>query len=231
LVRPSALRDRPGLRRVAAGTAIVALLGILAAGDNPGAFTGGGTWQSLLLAATESVIVVGVSVAVLQLFGQRYNRQGRLLRAMSRAAYGAFLIHPPVLVGLILALRHLQVPTEARYLLATGLAVAGSYALAAALVRLPASARGRASAPQPLGASSPRPVLTCKLWLIWSQGPRLTAHPAADGCSRCVVGRSAQVFDECGACRRPLARGHRIYLTHRCHTLGRTHHCSARHHT
>jgi hypothetical protein len=35
-----------------------------------------------------------------------------LLRRMAAAAYGAFIIHPPVIVGLALALHHVPMPAE-----------------------------------------------------------------------------------------------------------------------
>ena len=50
---------------------------------------------------------------------------------MAPFAYGAFLVHPPVLVGLALAVQPLPGPAEVKFLLALAGAVAGSFGLGA----------------------------------------------------------------------------------------------------
>jgi hypothetical protein len=127
--------------RFAAAIAAAVVVGLALLSGDPEVAAGGGTWQSLVLAAGEGVIVVGVSLMLLDLFRRRYDHQGPVLRAMSRAAYTAFLVHPPVLVGLIVALRPVDLPTEVKFLIVAPLAVAASYGLAALLVRVPGVSR------------------------------------------------------------------------------------------
>ena len=64
-----------------------------------GYFFGGLHWQALVYALWEASLVVAVSIGLLVLFRQRWNRQGRLARSLAASAYTVYLIHPVVLVG------------------------------------------------------------------------------------------------------------------------------------
>ncbi|HEU0213527.1 MAG TPA: acyltransferase [Jiangellaceae bacterium] len=126
----------------AAGCAVVTLVVIVTAtGSDVEPFAGGGTWQSLVLAVLEAGLVIGLSVWLLDVFRRRYDHQGSIARGLSRAAYGAFLVHQLVLVGFVLATRLVAWPPEMEFLVATTLAVAGSFGLAALLVRIPGLSR------------------------------------------------------------------------------------------
>jgi hypothetical protein len=104
-------------------------------------FTGHGTWQSLVLAIIEGVIVVTVSLWLLDLFRRRFDHQGAFGRQLSRAAYATFLVHQLVLVGLVVLSRPLPRPPELKFLTVSVLGLAVSFALGAALVRLPGLSR------------------------------------------------------------------------------------------
>jgi fucose 4-O-acetylase-like acetyltransferase len=122
--------------------AVVALAVVLmATGSDVVPYAGGGTWQSVVLAVMEAGVVVGLSVWLLDVFRRRYDHQGPLARSLSRAAYGAFLVHQLVLVGFVLATRSVAWPPELEFLIAATLAVAGSFAVAAVLVRIPVVSR------------------------------------------------------------------------------------------
>lgn len=114
---------------------------VSAVGMDLDAFGGGGNWQSLLLAALEGAIVVTVAPWLLDAFRRRFNHQGRLAREMSRAAFAAFVVHQVILVGLVLASRHVSWPPEVNYVMVSTLAVGGSFALGAVLVRVPGISR------------------------------------------------------------------------------------------
>jgi fucose 4-O-acetylase-like acetyltransferase len=131
-------------RRIGLGAvcAVVALAVVLmATGSDVEPYAGGGTWQSLVLAVMEAGIVVGLSLWLLDVFRRRYDHQGPLTRGLSRAAYGAFLVHQLVLVGFVLATRAVAWPPELEFLVAATLAVACSFGVAALLVRIPVLSR------------------------------------------------------------------------------------------
>ncbi len=104
-------------------------------------YAGGGTWQSLVTAMFEGILVVAMSLWLIDLFQRRFERQGRLSVEMSRAAYAAFVLHQVVLVGLVLASRHVSWPPEVAYLTVAVLGVVVSFWLGALVVRLPGVSR------------------------------------------------------------------------------------------
>ena len=103
----------------------------------PEAFLGGGTWQSLLVAVVEGIVLISLSLWLLDVFRRRYNHQGRLAREMSRAAYAAFILHQIVLVGLVLATREVSWPPEMDFLAVAVLGVTVSFGIGSLLARLP----------------------------------------------------------------------------------------------
>ena len=60
---------------------------------------------------------------------------------MGAAAYGAFVIHPPMIVGPALALHHVAIPAELKFVLVLAGGVAGSFGITALVMRSPAVAR------------------------------------------------------------------------------------------
>jgi len=71
---------------------IMALGGALE--GNTEAFEGGPSWQALIYAVMEPVLCVGISMKLLLVFRNRYNRENGLTRRMARSAYTAYIIHP-----------------------------------------------------------------------------------------------------------------------------------------
>jgi glucans biosynthesis protein C len=60
---------------------------------------------------------------------------------MAPAAYGAFIVHPPVLVGLALAVQSAPVPAELKFVSVLAGGVAASFGLAALAARVRPIAR------------------------------------------------------------------------------------------
>ena len=100
-------------------------------------FLGGGTWQSALVALVEGVVVVFTSLWLVDLFQRRLDHQGPRGRVLSRAAFGAFLVHQGVLVALVLGSRVVSWPPEAAYVVVSTLGVAMSFAIGWLLTRIP----------------------------------------------------------------------------------------------
>jgi hypothetical protein len=98
-------------------------------------FERGWHWAPLSLAAIEGPLAVGACVWLLGLAQRRLGRPpGARVRVLARSAYAAFLLQGVVLIGLMIALRPVPAPAEIKALAAAALGVAGSFALAAALV-------------------------------------------------------------------------------------------------
>jgi glucan biosynthesis protein C len=100
-------------------------------------FAGGWTWQAAVTAVCEGLISVGFAVWVLDRFQRLHARAGTLGRSSGRAAYGAYILQAPVLVGLALALQPLGVAPEVKFLVVAPLGVAISFGAAWLLSRIP----------------------------------------------------------------------------------------------
>lgn len=125
-----------------AALAIVGMIGVsTAAGGGPEDFAGGPNVLSLLLVLVEAALVIGMSIWLIDLFQRRFDRQGPLLREMSRCAFAAFLLHQVVLVGAVLVTREVDWGPEPEFLLACLLGTAGSFLLASLVVRIPGVSR------------------------------------------------------------------------------------------
>jgi len=108
-----------------------------------GAWRGGLNVDALAFTTLESTVTVVGPVWLLAAAQRHLDRPRRWARpAMSRSAYGAFIVQGLVLIGLAVALRPLLLPAEAKALLVAGGGVAGSFALAWLLInRVPGVGR------------------------------------------------------------------------------------------
>ena len=83
-------------------------LGGLATGGSTDAFVGGFHWQSLSYSVWEQVTGVSLIMGLIAIFRKRWNLQGTTARRLSDSAYAAYLIHPPILVGIALVFREMH---------------------------------------------------------------------------------------------------------------------------
>jgi glucans biosynthesis protein C len=104
-------------------------------------FAGGWHWQAAAGAIIEGVLATCVSLYAVEHFRRRHNRLRPLARLMAPAAYGAFVLHPPVLVGLALAVQPLPLPAELKFIAVLVAGVAASFGLAALVSRVGPIAR------------------------------------------------------------------------------------------
>jgi fucose 4-O-acetylase-like acetyltransferase len=125
----------------AACVVVVVSVNVGAMGADIEEFWGDGTWQSAVLAVLQAALVVAMSIWLLDVFRRRLDHQGSLMVAVSRAAFAAFIVHQVVLVGTVLATRHVDWPPEVEFPVAAALAVIGSFGIGALLVRLPRVSR------------------------------------------------------------------------------------------
>jgi glucans biosynthesis protein C len=138
------LRRRCGLAGMAAVVALAALL--LAGGFSDGEaernlYAGGWHWQAAGTSLVEGALAATLPLFLIGWFRVHGSRQGRLLRRMAPSAYAAFVLHPPLVVGLALTLHRVALPAEAKFASVLVGAVAGSFAITALAMRIPAVGR------------------------------------------------------------------------------------------
>ena len=117
---------------------------VLLAGSVPalrGVPAGGWSVPALVYALWEPLVAWGLILWALSACQQRFAEPGPLWQALGRRAYAVYVIHPPVLVAVALALRDLALPAVLKFLLTGSLAIALCLGLAGALLRVPAIAR------------------------------------------------------------------------------------------
>lgn len=134
---PDRLRRQCRAATLVAGAAFGAYM---AAGAALGVF-GEGSWRgglnldALAFTGLETVVAVVGPVWLLGAAQRHLDRPLFWARpAISRTAYGAFIVQGLVLIGLAVALRPLPLPAEAKALVVAGGGVAGSFALAWLLI-------------------------------------------------------------------------------------------------
>lgn len=126
---------------VALAAAALTLAAAALTGAELDLYAGGGTWQSLVLAAVEGALVVTMPLWLLDVFRRRFDHQGTRAQAWSRAAFAAFVLHQLVLVGLVLASHAVTWPPELEFLTGATLGVVASFALGSLALRVPGVAR------------------------------------------------------------------------------------------
>ena len=95
-------------------------------------FAGGLHWQAAAGALLEGVLATCLCLWAVSHFRRQEARYDRpLVRRMAPSAYGAFVVHPPILVGLAYALAPLPLPVMLKFVLLLLGGAAGSFGLMA----------------------------------------------------------------------------------------------------
>lgn len=95
----------------------------------------GWTWQNAAASLWAALVCIGGSAGVLVLFRAVAATQGSLARFLSANAFAVYVIHPPVLVALTLALRPLSFGPLQKFALLWALGVVLTFGVAAPAVR------------------------------------------------------------------------------------------------
>jgi len=83
----------------------------------------------------EAVVCVGVGLGMLAVYRRSFDSRNEVTRRLSDNAFGVYLIHPPILIGLAMLLHGLALHPVARAALLTVLAAIGSFAASALVLR------------------------------------------------------------------------------------------------
>jgi surface polysaccharide O-acyltransferase-like enzyme len=101
---------------------------------------GGFYWQSAAYALWESFTAIAFSFGLLWLFKKFCNTENVLSRFVAANAFGVYMLHPPVLIGISHLLRFWKAAPAFKFLVVTPLAIAASLGVSA-LVRLVPAAK------------------------------------------------------------------------------------------
>ena len=98
-------------------------------------FNGGWHWQSAAYASWESFTAVAMSIGLISLFRQKYNRQSKLVKILSDNSFAVYVFHAPVLISISLLMASLAWIPIAKFAIVAPLALAASFALTYFILR------------------------------------------------------------------------------------------------
>lgn len=125
---------------ILAGFPLLFVLGGAMSG-NLAPFMGGFRWQSLALAMWEQTTGIAIMVALLVLFRERFDRQGRMAAEASASSYTVYVIHAPVIILGALAVRSITMYPLLKFAIVSLILVPLCFLLAAGIRRLPGARR------------------------------------------------------------------------------------------
>ncbi len=100
--------------------------------------TGGMNWRSAVFCAWEALVCTGLCVGLLVLFRERLNRQpGKLTSAIVGAAYAAYIIHLPLVLGVQAGLDGVALPPFIKFALVTLVVTILSFGIGHLLRQIP----------------------------------------------------------------------------------------------
>ena len=117
------------------GFAVFIAYGLISGGAGQETWVGGWHLEAFLFVLFESVLTVFGPVWLLGAAQRHLDQPLWWPHAVSRSAYGAFMLQGIILTAASLALRPLPVPAEIKALVVAAVGVTGSFALAWLLVR------------------------------------------------------------------------------------------------
>lgn len=116
--------------------ALLAASGVLS-GEIDEGIAGGANWLSLAYSVWEGFMAVSMVIVVLVWFRGRFDRQGKLARAMSQTSFAVYIIHPAVIVPLALLLSGIQMNLSLKFIVVAPIAVTLCYLVAYGLRKVP----------------------------------------------------------------------------------------------
>jgi peptidoglycan/LPS O-acetylase OafA/YrhL len=109
----------------------------VATAHGPANFSGGHSWPALVYAFWDPFVAWGIMAAWLLVFRGFLNQPSLVWLWLGRRAYAVYIIHPAVLVGVSLLLRHWPAPALEKWAVVGSLACLACWLVADPLVRLP----------------------------------------------------------------------------------------------
>jgi peptidoglycan/LPS O-acetylase OafA/YrhL len=102
---------------------------------------GNGTWQSAVYALWDSMFAVGLFLGLITLFRHFFNGQGGFGRFLSQHSYAVYIVHIPIIVFLVYALRGIILGSLPKFGLASIIVVPICFAIAYIVRKLPGASR------------------------------------------------------------------------------------------
>jgi fucose 4-O-acetylase-like acetyltransferase len=104
-------------------------------------FNGGLDLPAIIYAFWEPFVAWGIIASLLVVFRERFNAPSEVWKRWGAQAYGAFIVHAPIVVVLSVALSGATIPPALKFIIVGAASIAASFGIAASLLRLPGARR------------------------------------------------------------------------------------------
>jgi surface polysaccharide O-acyltransferase-like enzyme len=98
---------------------------------------GGTTIQSFAYAMWEQLLGFSMIVGLFGIFKKKFNKQGEIVKKLSESAYGVYVIHTPVIIGLSALFLNFEIPQLLKFVMLAPLALIACFAVAMILKQIP----------------------------------------------------------------------------------------------
>jgi glucan biosynthesis protein C len=109
--------------------------------ENDAPFKGGWHWQSLMYATWESFVCISLSIGLVYAFRRYLNQRGTIAGFLVPNAYTAYLIHPPVIVLLAIAVQGMVLYPLLKWIVVSLVAVPLCFGISNLIRKLPYTER------------------------------------------------------------------------------------------
>ena len=99
--------------------------------------TGGSGLPSFIQSSWETIIAVGLSVGLIIAFREMFDRYNRLLEWMAAASFGAYILHPAIVVALQAAMTDVPLIAFAKFTVVSLLGTVAAFSVAHLAGRVP----------------------------------------------------------------------------------------------
>lgn len=100
-------------------------------------FMGGLNWQCFAYAVWEQVLGFSLILALFGIFKKRFNKQGKFAKQLSESAYGVYVFHTPILVGISALFLSLELPQFSKLIVLSPIALVVCFLFAWAVKKIP----------------------------------------------------------------------------------------------
>jgi len=100
-------------------------------------FTGGGSWQSGIFALWDSILAVGMCLALITFFRRFFDQQRDFGKFLSKHVFCVYVVHLPVLTYLALLVRYTELPYFFRLCLTAAISLPVCFAFAYLIRKIP----------------------------------------------------------------------------------------------
>jgi surface polysaccharide O-acyltransferase-like enzyme len=104
-------------------------------------FNGGLDLPAIIYAFWEPFVAWGIIASLLVVFRERFNAPSAVWKRWGAQAYGAFIVHAPIVVALSVALSSATIPPALKFIIVGASSIVASFVVAAAVLRLPGARR------------------------------------------------------------------------------------------